>query len=270
MVQSLLDQLSGSTKDATLRPTMHLVKVYCPLIAAVTDRLSKGLRSQEIQDLVSQIDGLINSVLTANQMPIPGQEWQRATIRTALLPLCVEDVKNTGNIQADKWLHSFCELTKTLNIQATEVSFQNSQAGQVKLALSDITTSLICATSEFSFLHNQQVLVKELVAKVFSDSKEMCESIGNDHAAEKGSFMTNLLRNHAKLMIAAINTESSRVRQSLNEETIMANSEGLPLDGLYTSYEKNKSTLSNLVPELGANVAITQDSSNHKTPSFLR
>lgn len=163
MEKSLLEEFNSQDRSLNLRPTMHMVKVYAPLISAVSIRLSQGLQTQEIQDLVSQIDGLINSVLSANKLPIPGQEWQRASIRNAILPLCLEDIKSTGNIQADNWLPTVCKMTQTLKIQATSGATPESQAAQVKLALSDSATMLLSATQSFSFFMTARGIRKRTI-----------------------------------------------------------------------------------------------------------
>lgn len=266
MASNLLDQLAKN--ESTLRPTMHLVKIYSPLIAAISKREKKDQFCKPIDDLITQIDSLINSVLASSKLPVPGQEWQRATIRSAILPLCVDDIEGYGDIRADSWIKSVCNLTKSLNIHPSEISNQLSQAGQVKLALSDSATKLLNATSNFSFLRSQTDLVENLIHIIFKDAQSLCDTLGTKFLPDKGILMSNFLKNHTHLMIGAIESEIARITPTLNEHVIIENQNGLPLDGLLALYKENANTLATMVPEF-SNAELTSEEVNHKTPSFL-
>lgn len=269
MSENLLEQFGEATTVNNLRPTMHLVKVYSPLISAIATRQSQGLRVQEIQNVTSQIDGLVNSVLSSCKLPIPGQEWLRASIRTALIPLCEQDLKNNGEIQAEFWLKAVCDLTKSLHITSTENSNPSSQAAQVKLALSDATTSLLSATQKFSFLHPQAEFVKKLINQIFQDSKKLCDELGNEFTPDKGNLMTNFVKNHTRLMVSAIDSEQLRTLPTLSEEIIMKHPNGLPLDNLHKLYDSNKRVLASMVPDFNDIIPNKSATTGLRSPSFL-
>lgn len=266
-MDDLLDGLNFK-QTTTLRPTMHMVKVYSPLISAISKRNSKGLDVQNIQLVSEQIEGIINSILSANKLPIPGQEWQRATIRNAIIPLCSEDLAEFGGLQPENWLNSVCSLIQTLKVNPSDSTLHAKEAAQVKLALSDCTTQLLKTTQEFSFLHPQDKLLDKLIKIVFFDSKQLCTSLEKEPSPDLGNLMTNFLRNHTLLMIAAIESEQERILPTLTKEVVMRHSlEGLPLDGILSIYENNKTTLSSIIPELlqGESTPDTK-----KTPNFLK
>ncbi|SIQ99169.1 hypothetical protein [Marinobacterium stanieri] len=272
MSQSLLDGLhSKEFVTSSIRPRMHLVKVYSPVISARMEHIAAGGKPDEMPSLLNQVESAIDSLLTDTGIELPGEAWQRATIRSAIIPLAADDVRVYGAIKLN-WLSDVSDLMKSLQVQAGLSQPRPSPGVRTKMAFTSAHTLIIAKLNEFSWLHDPTQLSKQLCRTIFDDCKQLLTVHGQQQTGEdQASLMENLVRSHTKLMLSAMNAEEKRIGQ-LTAQDVQNHPDGLPLDGLFAAYRKNQIQLDQLVNDSlkAESGSLSYANQTSQTPSFMR
>lgn len=229
--------------QSSLKPTMHNVKVYSGIISALNN-YGAATNPRTIEAITAKIESYVDSILLNNGISPDSTEWERATIRSAILPLCENDINQTGAIQGE-WLQSVSYIASSLKIKSN-TNFTASPSLQAKMALTDSITKLAQATEKLDL--RSEIVLSKFVNKVFYDSKALHESYNIVDKQDSSILFSNLLSNHTKLMISAFEGSSS-----VNET--------------YRQYDKNRKLLQKLVPSLTSTVQ-ENNQSPKKAPVF--
>jgi hypothetical protein len=244
MNTDILNSIPNAATNSHLKPAMHQVKIYSNLISAI-ESSGNTPTPETITQVSIQIENFIDQILIANKVSLPAEEWQRGTIRSAILPLCVNDIKTTGQVKGS-WFSAVCEITTSLKIQH-HINYASDPTLIVKMTLVDSITTLSNALNHIT--NNKKLVISHLVNKVFSDSKELHRTLKVNDKKDSSILFSNLLSNHTKLMVAAIDNSPS-INTSLKR------------------YEDNKSLLVSLAPSL-SEIIKPAETPPTKTPNFI-
>lgn len=239
---TLLDSIASSKAPQTLRPIMHQFKVLTPLMCAYNERIECGEDAHPILDILYQLSLCTKEILQDLGIPQDAQtEWQHGLVRKSILPFAIEDVKSYGYVKG-KWKASAVELIHQLKIQEI-LPVKESPTLQLRMTQLDALAKLAQHNNDFSFLHEPKQLTKELFEKILIDAEALAVHIDPHHSPDFKNLHCNLIRNLTSLMCSALARERFRIQSSLTQEVIAEHRDGLPLDGVISTYQESQDTL---------------------------